>query len=141
MMYRGEQFDSDLGLYYLRARYYSPLTGRFMSRDPNDGKVKVPATLHKYLYTFDDPVNRIDPRGREVYEEYHVTMIPGGSLGPIFSWKVAIIYTFLSTYLAQFLAEPLLGEGPPGTGPPDEGGEGSPGEPPPPEPPGISSGP
>jgi RHS repeat-associated protein len=33
MMYRGEQFDSDLGLYYLRARYYNPLTGRFMSRD------------------------------------------------------------------------------------------------------------
>jgi RHS repeat-associated protein len=33
-MYRGEQFDSDLGLYYLRARYYNPLTGRFMSRDP-----------------------------------------------------------------------------------------------------------
>lgn len=35
-MYRGEQFDSDLGLYYLRARYYNPITGRFMSRDPAD---------------------------------------------------------------------------------------------------------
>jgi uncharacterized protein RhaS with RHS repeats len=32
--YRGEQYDSDLGLYYLRARYYNPLTGRFLSRDP-----------------------------------------------------------------------------------------------------------
>jgi RHS repeat-associated protein len=31
-LYRGEQFDSDLGLYYLRARYYNPLTGRFMRR-------------------------------------------------------------------------------------------------------------
>lgn len=37
MMYRGEQYDSDLGLYYLRARYYNPLTGRFMSRDPEEG--------------------------------------------------------------------------------------------------------
>ena len=26
-LYRGEQFDSDLGLYYLRARYYNPLRG------------------------------------------------------------------------------------------------------------------
>ena len=23
-LYRGEQYDSDLGLYYLRARYYNP---------------------------------------------------------------------------------------------------------------------
>jgi RHS repeat-associated protein len=33
-LYRGDQFDPDLGLYYLRARYYNPATGRFMSRDP-----------------------------------------------------------------------------------------------------------
>ena len=30
-LYRGEQFDADLGLYYLRARYYNPQTGRFLS--------------------------------------------------------------------------------------------------------------
>src|ERR1039457_4363248 len=60
-LYRGEQFDPDLGLYYLRARYMNPLTGRFMSRDPNEGMPWIPATLHKYLYTSGDPVNRIDP--------------------------------------------------------------------------------
>ena len=38
-LYRGEQYDSDLGLYYLRARYYNPLTGRFLSRDPKDFRV------------------------------------------------------------------------------------------------------
>jgi RHS repeat-associated protein len=37
-LYRGEQYDSDLGLYYLRARYYNPATGRFLSRDPENGK-------------------------------------------------------------------------------------------------------
>ena len=41
-LYRGEQFDPDLGLYYLRARYYNPLTGRFMSRDPEDGEAPIP---------------------------------------------------------------------------------------------------
>jgi RHS repeat-associated protein len=46
------------------ARYYNPATGRFMSRDPENGKAKDPKTLHKYLYASGDPVNRIDPSGR-----------------------------------------------------------------------------
>jgi RHS repeat-associated protein len=55
------------------ARYYNPQTGRFLSRDPEDGKIKIPATLHKYLYANGDPVNRIDPRGREADEEAVLT--------------------------------------------------------------------
>jgi RHS repeat-associated protein len=65
----GEQYDADLGLYYLRARYYNPATGRFMSRDPEEGKPWDPATLHKYLYASSDPVNRVDPRGRADEED------------------------------------------------------------------------
>ena len=60
----GEQYDSDLGLYYLRARYYNPSTGRFMSRDPEEGAHTDPRSLHKYLYAGGDPANRIDPSGR-----------------------------------------------------------------------------
>ena len=77
--YRGEQFDADLGLYYLRARYYNPQTGRFLSRDPEDGNPTDPKSLHKYLYAGGDPVNMIDPMGREAEIEYKVTIIPGGS--------------------------------------------------------------
>ncbi len=65
-LYRGEQYDSDLGLYYLRARYYNPATARFLSRDRLAGRAQSPMTLHKYLYTGGDPVNRIDPRGLEI---------------------------------------------------------------------------
>jgi RHS repeat-associated protein len=61
-----EQYDPDLGLYYLRARYYNPLTGRFLSRDPEDGKAMIPATLHKYLFAGGDPVNAIDPTGKDL---------------------------------------------------------------------------
>jgi RHS repeat-associated protein len=68
MMYRGEQFDSDLGLYYLRARYYNPLTGRFLSRDPLDGLPWDPKTLHKYLYVGSNPVNNVDPSGKDLFE-------------------------------------------------------------------------
>jgi RHS repeat-associated protein len=63
-LYRGEQYDSDLGLYYLRERYFNPLSGRFLSRDPERGTLIYPSTFHKYLYTSADPVNRVDPRGR-----------------------------------------------------------------------------
>jgi RHS repeat-associated protein len=71
-LYRGEQYDSDLSLYYLRARYYNPNTGRFLSRDPLDGKAKDPASLHKYLYASGDPVNAIDPTGRGDFMEYQM---------------------------------------------------------------------
>ena len=66
----GEQYDQDLGLYYLRARYYNPNTGRFLSRDPLDGLAKDPASLHKYLYANGDPINGIDPSGRADAYEY-----------------------------------------------------------------------
>jgi RHS repeat-associated protein len=62
--YRGEQYDPDLGLYYLRARYYNPNTGRFVSMDPEDGIDTDPKTLHKYLYAGGEPVNHVDPTGR-----------------------------------------------------------------------------
>jgi RHS repeat-associated protein len=74
-LYRGEQYDPDLGLYYLRARYYNPLTGRFMSRDPEDGIPTDPMTLHKYAYADGDPVNATDPTGRSaVAEDVEVTV-------------------------------------------------------------------
>jgi|SRR5579862_655442 len=69
-LYRGEQWDPDLGLYYLRARYYNPTTGRFMSRDPEDGVSHIPASPHKYLYAGGDPINRIDPTGKDSAVEY-----------------------------------------------------------------------
>ena len=52
-LYSGEQFDSVLGMYYLRARYYNPATGRFLSMDPADGKIFTPATLQKYSFARD----------------------------------------------------------------------------------------
>jgi len=72
-LYRGEQWDSDLSLYYLRARYYNPMTGRFLSRDPVPGNLGEPATLHRYLYARDNPANRVDPSGRD--DEADVTVL------------------------------------------------------------------
>jgi RHS repeat-associated protein len=68
--YSGEQSDALLALYYLRARYYNPSLGRFMTMDPEFGDISNPMSLHRYLYTANDPVNRIDPTGRQDLAEY-----------------------------------------------------------------------
>ena len=45
-----------------------------MSRDPEDGNSKDPASLHKYLYAGGDPVNVIDPMGREAMIEFRLIL-------------------------------------------------------------------
>jgi RHS repeat-associated protein len=57
-LYRGEQWDSDLSLYYLRARYYNPLTGRFLSVDSQADEGQ-----RRYEYAAADPANGMDPTG------------------------------------------------------------------------------
>lgn len=48
-----------------RPLYYDPTPGRFNTLDPFEGNLESPQSLHKYLYTPDDPVNFSDPTGRE----------------------------------------------------------------------------
>jgi RHS repeat-associated protein len=61
--FAGEQFDANLGEYYLRQRYYNQNTGRFTRRDTFEGTTGEPLTLHKYGYAHSNPVNYIDPSG------------------------------------------------------------------------------
>lgn len=69
-LYRGQQFDGDLGYYYQRARYYSEARGRFLTMDLFAGIKCRPKTLHKYQYADADPVNKIDPSGLATAVEY-----------------------------------------------------------------------
>jgi RHS repeat-associated protein len=62
-LFAGEQYDANLGDYYLRQRYYSPNTGRLGRRDTWEGSVNDPLSLHKYLYAHGNPVINIDPSG------------------------------------------------------------------------------
>ena len=68
-LYSGEQYDSTLGAYYLRARYYNPATGRFLTMDdPAFDDTTDPRTLHKYSYALNDPLDGIDPSGNYLLE-------------------------------------------------------------------------
>ncbi len=64
-LFAGEQFDSDLGLYYNRARYLNTPTGRFWNMDAYEGDALAPISLHKYLYASENPVNIKDRSGRD----------------------------------------------------------------------------
>ena len=51
-------------MYFLRARYYDPTTGRFISRDPIRGTLTNPQSQNGYNYANANPVNLSDPGGK-----------------------------------------------------------------------------
>jgi RHS repeat-associated protein len=57
--YTGREFDTETGLYYDRARYLDPTTGRFVNEDP----LAFNAGLNFYDYVNGDPTNLADPTG------------------------------------------------------------------------------
>jgi RHS repeat-associated protein len=56
--FAGEYTDSESGLIYLRARYYDPTTGQFLSRDP-----LASITRQAYGYARGNPLGLTDPSG------------------------------------------------------------------------------
>jgi RHS repeat-associated protein len=62
-LFAGEQRDIETGLDYLRARYYDPALGRFISADAYEGSIEDPISLHDYLYAHANPVVNTDPSG------------------------------------------------------------------------------
>jgi RHS repeat-associated protein len=57
--YTAREFDLETSLYYYRARYYDPQSGRFLSEDPaNFG-----GGPNFYVYSLNNPINLRDPRG------------------------------------------------------------------------------
>lgn len=64
-LFTGRELDRETGLYYYRARFYDPATGRFCQQDPYAGKLSSPiTTTNRYAYTGNQPINRIDPSGQ-----------------------------------------------------------------------------
>jgi len=91
----GHRRDAESGLTYMRARYYEPGTGRFIAEDPaRDG-------TNWFVYSSNDPVNRVDRTGRSAESEYWawigtglialgIGMMFGGSIYGLMSVKGAI---------------------------------------------------
>ena len=95
--YAGEQYDPNMGFYYLRARYYAQALGRFISMDSHPGTPCDPASLHKYLYAHANPVMFRDPSGNTAISEYLGTIL-------CVAFKVACLVAYISCYLFSLLA-------------------------------------
>ena len=62
--YTGQTWIPELGLYYYKARFYSPTLGRFLQTDP----IGYGAGMNIYNYVGGDPMNFTDPLGLDPYQ-------------------------------------------------------------------------
>jgi RHS repeat-associated protein len=79
--FTGEAWDAEVGLLYLRARYYQPEVGRFITKDPWAGDVWRPGTLNRYVYATNNAVNLVDPTGLNGEEPLGLVWDP-----PVVKW-------------------------------------------------------
>ena len=75
--YCGEYYDKETATVYLRARYYNPSTGRFISRDSYVGKNEEPLSLNRYTYCYNNPIISIDPSGMAKSNPWDTLPYPG----------------------------------------------------------------
>ena len=56
-LFIGQQYDTATGLYSMRARYYDPGVGRFLTWDTWGIDFENPVELNRYAYVANNPVN------------------------------------------------------------------------------------
>jgi RHS repeat-associated protein len=99
--FAGQYTDVESGLQYLRARYYEPATGQFMTRDP-----LLAATRQAYVYAQHDPVNRVDRNGLYdyQYDQYIGTVSDTGGAANVMSFlqqNLAAMFPFSTGACSQ----------------------------------------
>ncbi|MEK6589678.1 MAG: lipid II-degrading bacteriocin, partial [Nitrospinota bacterium] len=74
--YTAREYDRETGLYYYRARYYDPMVGRFINKDP----IGFRGGINLYSYVGNNPVLFIDPYGLfSTFEAIYHYFLGGGS--------------------------------------------------------------
>ena len=66
--YNGEEQNPFTGLQYLRARYYAPQNGGFITQDSFSGVLTNALSQNQYTYAHNNPVNYADPSGHSIWD-------------------------------------------------------------------------
>ena len=77
--YTGRDNDGTTGLYYYRARYYSPQLARFISEDP----IRLAAGTNFYAYVRGNPISYVDPLGAFCISGTAINAISGAAGGVV----------------------------------------------------------
>ena len=78
--YRGYVFDEEMGLYYLRSRYYNPRWGRFINSDVLLCISKTSKSINQFAYCANNPVIYCDDAGTD-YRLVGIGIQLDGSIG------------------------------------------------------------
>jgi len=73
--FQGMWSDVGTGLYYVRARVYDAQTGRFLSRDPAEGRRGDPETYLRDAFAQNAPTRFVDPDGRYALADFGIAQI------------------------------------------------------------------
>ena len=87
----------DSGLIYMRARYYDPASGRFISEDPGRNGT------NWYAYCLNNPVNGVDPTGQDFASvvDVLVTMSINSMIGTVTTMAADAMYQILMIWTGQ----------------------------------------
>jgi RHS repeat-associated protein len=66
--YQSDWTDPDSGNVWMGARWYSPASGTFQSRDTYSGELTTPISLNRYTYAHANPVSNYDPNGNVCFD-------------------------------------------------------------------------
>jgi RHS repeat-associated protein len=104
--FNAEEYNPVTGLQYLRARYYAPGTGTFITRDSVLGRLESINSQQRYAYAEGDPVNNIDPSGHMVYKDpYAQQMEDAGSLNELRNFMVGISLKYSASQNNSFFQD------------------------------------
>ena len=75
--YIGRQgiWDDRNGLCYIRARYYAPNLGRFITKDPMTGTDGDSQSLHRYVYALNNPIRFVDINGFFAWDTFGIGVL------------------------------------------------------------------
>ncbi|WP_305847099.1 RHS repeat-associated core domain-containing protein [Rhodoferax sp. AJA081-3] len=108
-LYTGEYWDQDSQLLYLRARWYDPKIGRFVSADPFEGKQRDPRSLNRYSYASSDPVQYTDPSGKFSISDVGAASVISGLSTVTASYATSTITVGLATRVALAMISGVVG--------------------------------